>query len=172
MPLSDDYTGFDMLVLTNLTGTDLNGAGPKLGSGSAGFLEPLLERGPANNPTFGGAGPMTLAALPANGVYATLVPSGRGDFHNASVEFCGVVSVSEQLGVGDTVYLGGQGLGDLDGDCDVDSDDLAILLAELNVPVGSSSCGAACDLDGDGTITGLDSRQLVLLCTNPGCATN
>jgi len=32
-----------------------------------------------------------------------------------------------------------------------------------------STC-PACDLDGDGVITGLDARKLVLLCTRPRCA--
>ncbi|NOZ67765.1 MAG: hypothetical protein GXP46_00620 [Deferribacteres bacterium] len=59
--------------------------------------------------------------------------------------------------------------GDLDGDCDVDLNDLNILLLDRNNPVSESSCGEACDLDGDGIITALDSRKLVLLCTKPRC---
>ncbi len=42
-------------------------------------------------------------------------------------------------------------------------------LSYRNKPV--SSC-PACDLDGDGMVTVLDSRKLVLLCTRPRCATN
>ena len=61
--------------------------------------------------------------------------------------------------------------GDLDGDGDVDKNDLNILLADRNKSVGDSSCGEPCDLDGDGMITGLDARQLTLLCTRPRCAT-
>ena len=57
--------------------------------------------------------------------------------------------------------------GNLDGDCDVDRDDLDILLGHRNQP--ASEC-AECDLDGDGTITVLDARKLVLLCTRPRCA--
>ncbi len=60
--------------------------------------------------------------------------------------------------------------GDLDGDCDVDRNDLGILLMDRNQPVGESACGAPCDLDGDGFITVLDARKLVLLCTRPRCA--
>jgi len=61
--------------------------------------------------------------------------------------------------------------GDLDGDGDVDRNDLNILLLDRNKPVSQSACGSACDLDGDGIITGLDARKLVLLCTRPRCAT-
>ncbi|AMM41862.1 protein containing DUF333 [Candidatus Desulfofervidus auxilii] len=61
--------------------------------------------------------------------------------------------------------------GDLDGDGDVDRDDLNILLADRNKTINDSACGEACDLDGDGVITVLDARKLVLLCTRPRCAT-
>jgi len=58
--------------------------------------------------------------------------------------------------------------GDLDNDGDVDQNDLNILLSYRNKP--ASTC-PKCDLDGDGMITVLDGRKLVLLCTRPGCAT-
>ncbi len=61
--------------------------------------------------------------------------------------------------------------GDLDHDGDVDQDDLNILLAERNETVGNSVCGLPCDMDRDGTITALDGRKLVLLCTRAACAT-
>jgi len=61
-------------------------------------------------------------------------------------------------------------IGDFDNDCNVDRDDLGILLGDRNKPVANSSCGEACDLDGDGIITVLDGRKLILLCTLARCA--
>jgi len=58
--------------------------------------------------------------------------------------------------------------GDLDGDSDIDQNDLNILLTYRNQP--ASAC-PECDLDGDGIITVLDARKLVLMCTRPRCAT-
>jgi len=61
--------------------------------------------------------------------------------------------------------------GDIQMDGDVDRDDLIILFAERNTDTSESTCGTACDLDGDGKITVLDARKLALLCTRPRCAT-
>ena len=58
--------------------------------------------------------------------------------------------------------------GDLDGDGDVDRNDLTVLLARRNTPATGPDDPA--DLDGDGVITALDARILVTLCTSPGCA--
>ncbi len=58
--------------------------------------------------------------------------------------------------------------GDLDGDGDVDRDDLDIILAALNEPATGPDDPR--DLDGDGMITVRDARKLVLLCTRPRCA--
>jgi hypothetical protein len=69
-----------------------------------------------------------------------------------------------------TVSLGpAQVLGDIDGDSDVDRDDIAVILGARNQP--ASGPDDPRDLDGDGIITVLDARKAVLLCTRPGCAT-
>jgi len=60
-------------------------------------------------------------------------------------------------------------IGDIDGDTDVDLNDFNRLRADLNKAVLDSQCGTDCDLDGDGRITILDARQLVLLCSRSKC---
>jgi len=58
--------------------------------------------------------------------------------------------------------------GNYDGDADVDRNDLSILMGYRDMP--ASEC-PTCDLDGDGMITSLDGRKLILMCTRPYCAT-
>jgi hypothetical protein len=59
--------------------------------------------------------------------------------------------------------------GDIDGDCDVDRDDMNIIMEARNTP--ADGVDDPRDLDGDGMITANDARQLTLLCTRPRCAT-
>jgi hypothetical protein len=54
--------------------------------------------------------------------------------------------------------------GELDGDCDVDLDDLALLLTRRNTP--ATGPDDPFDLDRDGRITVLDARKLALLFRN------
>lgn len=58
--------------------------------------------------------------------------------------------------------------GDLNGDGDIDQDDLNIILKALNT--SSTGPGDPRDLNGDGVINALDARILVTLCTRSGCA--
>jgi hypothetical protein len=58
--------------------------------------------------------------------------------------------------------------GDLDGDGDVDRNDVLIILAARNTPASGS--GDPRDVDGDGIISVNDARRLVLMCTRPRCA--
>jgi cysteine-rich repeat protein len=57
---------------------------------------------------------------------------------------------------------------DYDGDNDVDKNDVYYVLGYRDQP--ASEC-PACDLDGDGVITSLDARKVVILCTLDYCAT-
>lgn len=58
---------------------------------------------------------------------------------------------------------------DVDGDNDVDRDDLGQIFAARNRPAAPADPR---DNDGDGIITVLDARQCVLNCTRPRCAVN
>lgn len=57
--------------------------------------------------------------------------------------------------------------GDLDGDGDIDRNDVNIISFYRNKP---ASAYPKCDIDGDGTITILDMRTLMGMCTYPKCA--
>ncbi len=57
--------------------------------------------------------------------------------------------------------------GDIDGDTDVDVDDIALILAARNTPASGPSDPR--DLDADGVITVLDARIAVVNCTRPLC---
>lgn len=57
--------------------------------------------------------------------------------------------------------------GDLDGDGDIDRNDLNLILAARNLP--ASGPDDRKDLDGDGMITALDARKIMELCTRQKC---
>jgi hypothetical protein len=56
---------------------------------------------------------------------------------------------------------------DLDGDGDVDSNDIKIVTSALNTVATSLDQR---DVNGDGIINALDARALTLQCTRSGCA--
>jgi hypothetical protein len=58
--------------------------------------------------------------------------------------------------------------GDQDGDCDVDQNDVNVVVAARGQPATGPDDPR--DIDGDGSITVLDARQLILMCTRPRCA--
>ena len=60
-------------------------------------------------------------------------------------------------------------LGDVDGDSDVDNNDLNAILAARNTAANGPN--DLRDLNGDRKIDALDSRILVTKCTRPRCAT-
>ncbi|PHS39968.1 MAG: hypothetical protein COA91_04880 [Robiginitomaculum sp.] len=61
--------------------------------------------------------------------------------------------------------------GDIDGDGDVDSNDINLLLTDKNLSTADSRCGDVCDLNGDGVINIIDARLIVPVCTRAACAT-
>lgn len=59
--------------------------------------------------------------------------------------------------------------GDVNGDGKVDRADLNEVLQNVGKSASQSSCGPACDLNGDGSITVLDMRKLALICGPTAC---
>ena len=106
---------------------------------------------------------------------AAAQPRFRGQVSLPQMVPRGAPATEQTRGIGTAAYHGllvaASQLGDLDGDGDIDNDDLNLLLAELNTPVSGSTCGVRCDLNEDGAINALDARQLVARCTRPRCAT-
>ncbi|MBK1671466.1 hypothetical protein CKO28_26055, partial [Rhodovibrio sodomensis] len=101
----DDYFGFDMLLMLNLTGDDL--LDPLLGVDPTGtdpaFVQSLLAGGFGTQSLFGGTGPTPLGMLGGFDIYATLTPEGSSIF-NASVQ--GARSLNGiPLANGDIAYL-------------------------------------------------------------------
>jgi hypothetical protein len=121
-PYGDQYLGHDMLMLVNLTESAL--ASPVLGISPTGegYQSSLPERGFARNPAFGGSGPVTLTSLPAESVYATLVPNDLTDYEVFGYAGYGKTVSWDTL---DVAYLAPQffSLGDFDLDGDVDGRD-------------------------------------------------
>jgi hypothetical protein len=114
--------------------------------------------------------PLVTTGPNSNGEYRNLLPllfRGTFGFHfdlalvdDASVDY-------SELNI--TYVLPNTPPGDLDGNGVVDRNDLDILTQALNTKASVGRPDPR-DLDGDGKITVLDVRRLVLLCTKPFCA--
>jgi len=93
--------------------------------------------------------------LTAGSYYWIIVANGQEDWQSSAAIYSFSVKKAQRSG-------------DVDNDGDIDQNDLNILLTYRNQP--ASAC-PECDLDGDGVITVLDARKLVLMCTRPRCVT-
>jgi len=126
-PTGDNYLGQDHLLLVNLTNEPLSN--PMLGLGTPGnaFAIPLLKRGFANNPAFGGAGPLTLSELPAGNVYATLI--GEDEELDVTLGINGLDFTAIPYNTLDVFYVEATTVlldGDFDFDRDVDAADYVV----------------------------------------------
>jgi hypothetical protein len=101
---ADIVPGFDMLLFVNLSDQAL--LHPLLGIVPVGsepaFFTPLLLRGSARNPDFGGGGAVTLDALAAHAIYALMIPEDGTEFN---VGFNGQGVSALHIGLGAPVFL-------------------------------------------------------------------
>jgi hypothetical protein len=140
------------------------------------FINGLPNAAPIEEPPFGGFTLLSneaISGFPQNVVvFNGVVKVNKAD---GTIEFFqdrrGLKGFLVNKAIENSIVVPGVISGDLDGDGDIDQDDINILLRDLNKPVNQSVCGVRCDLDGDGKITALDARKLTLLCTRPRCAT-
>ncbi|OYV85866.1 MAG: hypothetical protein B7Z73_12740 [Planctomycetia bacterium 21-64-5] len=105
---AEQYPGYDLLLLVNLTDQSLTS--PQLGVGSPGFESTLLEGGYENDPAFGGSGAKSLSQLGAYQIYATLVPAGSADV-NATFVYQGKNYGADAVSIlpGSTYYVNQSG---------------------------------------------------------------
>ncbi len=99
-PVDEDFTGFDMVLMVNVSPTPISA--PAFGVGRPGHLVPLRIQGIALDPVYGGAGPRTLAQLAPGDVWATLVPESAAHY-NLSAN--GVTSSIPMTSGSGAVYL-------------------------------------------------------------------
>ncbi|MFM9997116.1 MAG: hypothetical protein ACKVU4_15110 [Phycisphaerales bacterium] len=98
----DDYAGFDMIFVINVGTQPLDAV--EVGVGQPGQSAPLMIRGVARNPAFGGAGPEPLLQLAPGAVWVTLIPDDATEFNlSASI---GAASQAA-LPAGGVMYLNG-----------------------------------------------------------------
>lgn len=116
----DQYVGYDLVVFINLTSMPL--ADPRMGltaSPDSMFAAPLAFGGVGSNATFqkfeGGGSLRSIGAIPAQGIFVTLVPKSDARFVNASLGGSVANVAGESLNEGDAYYItlpGGNGPGE------------------------------------------------------------
>lgn len=106
-----------------------------------------------------------------DGVPDVFAANGGSSYQPNSVYYgkTGGPNTSPDWSSSQPAWATGSCLGDIDGDGDVDRDDINLILAVRNQP--ASGADDPRDLDGDGVITVLDARIAATMCTRPGCAT-
>ena len=80
-----DIPGYDMLLVINPSCRAQKL--PSLEMGRINLVYKLLERGPVNQPAFGGSGPHGLAQLEPGEMYATMVPEGQQHFNLGFLDY-------------------------------------------------------------------------------------
>lgn len=143
----------------NATRFGVGWSGSDVGSGIGGYTIYVATNG-------GPFVPMVKDSLATSGTFS------GGEFGNtyafASVARDQVGNIEAWSQTAHTVTKLVRLAGDIDGDGDVDTNDLNLILAALNK--AATGPNDLRDLNGDGKIDALDSRKLVTLCTRLRCA--
>lgn len=99
--LGTNYAGYDALLYINLSQYGVNSPAMTLN----GAVQQLLSRGFANNPAFGGGGPVVVGSLAGGTVYATLVPSGSTGTADIQLSTYAGFSASGSIASGQALYV-------------------------------------------------------------------
>lgn len=124
------------------------------------------DSGPSSSLSFAWtrtAGP-NVALTGTNSAKPTFTPTVKGAY-----TFSLTVNDGAANSAPDEVTITVPALGDIDGDGDVDQNDVNLVTATLNTPANGPN--DLRDINGDMKIDALDARKLVNLCTRPRCAT-
>jgi YD repeat-containing protein len=124
------------------------------------------DAGPSSSLSFAWtrtAGP-DVALTGADSAKPTFTPTVKGAY-----TFRLTVNDGQANSAPDEVTITVPMLGDLDGDHDVDQNDVNVVTAARNTPANGPN--DLRDINGDLKIDALDARKLVNLCTRPRCAT-
>ncbi|WP_158639335.1 hypothetical protein [Elioraea rosea] len=99
-----DFVGFDALYVMSLRDPGANIFLPKVGVGDGKAGDPLLERGTARNPLFGGRGPIGIFELGSEQVWMTLIPELSTGFYISAIDDR-FSAYATTLGYGEALYL-------------------------------------------------------------------